>query len=278
MEDGPTQDTEAPRSQLEKKSGLRWIALALLGAGAAGWYLFGREAEAPVAVVDAGPPKVDAGLVKPLSLEEGDALLRKLAAGWSSSADLQKLLATPFIVRILAAAANLVADGDSPRPVLNFIDFKEPFAVEEREGPKPKRPPARHGKRKAPPERPEKLFMSEKAYSRFDGLTGIFGGIDAAAAGQGYRELRPYFDVAFAQIGRPGKKFDEVLSAALERMLAVKPLEGKIELVSKGALYLYKDPELEKKSAAEKLLLRMGPKNGRVVQDQLAKFKTAAGL
>lgn len=252
-----------------------WLLVLLLGAGGAGvWYVLQHPrgpAEAPV-VADAGTTSMDAG--PRASIEEGDALLHELGAGWSKDPLYAKWLAA-LVLRQLVAATQLVADGDSPRPSLPFLAIQGPFAV--REQPVAAPPPKGRQKKKAPSP-PPRLFIDPASYARYDELTAVFGSIDAAAAGDAWGRLRPYCEAAFSEIGRPGARFDDVLAAAIGRVAGVALVEGELELEPRGAVYAFKDPALEALSAAEKHLLRMGPKNARVVQAQLRTFASHAGL
>lgn len=256
------------------------VVFALLAAG--GFFAWRalqqpRGQEETAAAPDAGPaPQVEVDAGPPLSLEDGDALLRKLAAEWSSDALLRSWLAGP-VVRQLAAATQLVADGQSPKPALPFLSVTGAFEVREEQAPRPARAP-KAGKRPPAPRPPPRAFMSPKSYARFDAITRAFTSVNAAAAGDAWAQVRPYFDLAFAEIGKPGQRFDDVLARALRRVVAVQLPEGPLELTPKGAAYLFADPALEALSPAEKQLLRLGPANGKAVQAKLREFAEHAHL
>lgn len=259
------------------------VAAAGLVAGAL-WLLQGEPAPPALAVADAGAAVPDAGAFTAMSLEEGDALLKKLAGEWSKDSALVTLLGRPGIIAILVAAVNLLAEGESPRPVLSFLGFSGKYEVlEERPAPakkKGRQARVKGNRRKAAKVDvpPVPIFVSPAAYTRYDALTRTFTSVDPAAAGKGYAALRPYLETAYRTIGRPGTTFDDVLVTAIKRLLAVKFPEGKIELTTRGAVFLYKDPALESLGQAEKQMLRMGPENGRAVQGQLKAFAESAGF
>ena len=46
----------------------------------------------------------------------------------------------------------------------------------------------------------------------------------------------------------------------------------------KGAIYLYADAQLESLGPVEKHLLRMGPRNARLLQEKARELRTALGL
>lgn len=258
----------------------RWpfVAISVLVLVAAGAFFAFRVLEEPR--VDAEGPVVHLGAAQAvdvgpaLSLDDGDALLKKLAAGWSSHTQFLKWLES-FGLRQLVAATQLVADGESPRPALPFLSIAEPFAV--REEP-PVGRPARAGRRKRAPSPPPRLFMTPESYARYDEVTRVVTSVNAAAVGDAWAQLGPYVAVAFREIGRPGTHFDDILTVALRRLLTVDIPEGDVELVPEGAVYGFKDPKLQSATKAEKHLLRMGPKNARAIQAALSDFATHAHL
>lgn len=261
------------------------LALALAGllvlvatAGGVWWAMRpDTPAAAPVTadqapVPDAGEPQAEA------SLEEGDALLAEQPEGPSNAARLAKLLKRDGMISALTAAVNMVAEGSSPAPALTFISIPGKYTVLEEGG----QPAAKSKKRKkkapAPPPQDVRVFVSPASYARYDDVTNVATSLDAASAAKKYARLRPYFDTAFKVIGRPGQRFDDVLTAAIQRLVDVKLLKGKVELERRVVVYVYKDPALEALGPAEKQFLRMGPRNGKIVQDYLRKFAQAAGL
>jgi hypothetical protein len=261
--------------RLEGRAWGPWVVTALVAAGAAAgaWYYWthhGEELPKPVADPDAGAI-VDAG--PSLSLADGDALLRKLAASWTKDEKLLSWLGAEGIVQRLTAAVRLIARGESPRPVLSFIEIRDDFAVRETT--------VRSGKSKARGKRSkvvEHIFIAPKSYARYDGVTRLLTAIDPDAAAKGWVELRPYFETAFAQVASPGEHFEDLLGAACKRLLSVKLIEGQVELVPKGAIYAFKDPALESLPEADKHMLRMGPSNGKAIQDWIRRFAASASL
>lgn len=271
---------EQPAAQASAKRTRVWpfVVIVLLAvAGGVGWFV-SRQPRGPLEAppVDAGSPGAERDAGPALSIDEGDLLLQKWAGAWSSDALVAQWLHAASL-RHLVSATQLVAEGNSPRPALPFVSISGSFAVREEQHPGAR--PVKKGKKKGPPPpRGERLFISPESYARYDAITRAFGSLDAAAAGEAWSKLEPYCEVAFGEIGRPGARFHDTLAAALERVLSVQVPSGEIEVVGKGAVYLFKDPALESLSPAEKQLLRMGPDNVKVIQDQLRSFASHAGL
>ncbi len=235
------------------------VLLVVIGVPAVVVYLRWKDSQKTASVVpsaesDAGtqappapkPPAVDAS--------QGEALLRELASKLSSSPELAKWLAENGIFRRLVAAVNLVAEGNSPRPVVGFLAPSGGFAVV-REN--------RH------------LYPSPRSYARYDFIARVLGSIDPVAAANAYGQLKPFFEAAFREVGRPGKSFDAVLHDAFKNLTSTPVPQTDPEVQEKGLVYVYVDPTLEQLSPAQKHLLRTGPKNARAIQDWLNKFEKA---
>ncbi|GMU59428.1 MAG: hypothetical protein AMXMBFR34_11910 [Myxococcaceae bacterium] len=279
MEPNPT--PSAPR----RRSSWPLALLVLLVAGAAGYFAVSAllpprvPVETPPPVVDAGvAAAVDAGPVLP-PIEDGDVLLKKLARDWSTDPLFGKWLDAASL-RHLVAAVQAVADGESPRESLPFVSLAGRFSVREEAPPAPnkKKKPAKKKNKAPPPPGETRQYIAPESYARYDVPTKALTSVPAATAGAAYGQVRPFLDAAFAEMGRPGKRFDDVFTAALQRMLAVKVPAGEVEVVPKGLAYAFKDETLEGLKPAEKHLVRMGPQNGRAVQAWLRAFGESAKL
>jgi hypothetical protein len=274
MEDWAEEQEPGPRPR--RLGG--WVPLVLLVGAAGGLWAFlatrekdfiEKHEEEPV-VADAGVPEPDAGVAVQLPRAEGEAKLRELAPRTSRSSELADWLAAPDVLQRLAAAVRLVANGESPRKVLNFLEVKGHYKVIEKVRSVPGKKTAR--------DYTETVFVSPESYARYDGVMKVLASIDPVEAGRAYIELRPYFESIFSEVARPGEHFDTVLTLALIRVVAVKVPEGPIELTPKGALYRYVDPALETLGEPEKHILRLGPNHARTLQTALRRFAAAAGL
>ncbi len=236
-----------------------WVVLGLIVLAVGGVVLWrwkqSTELPSVVPVEESKNPAAPAAPAAPnLPATEGDALARQLGAELSRASEWAKWLTEADIVRRLVAAVNLVAEGNSPRPVLGFLIPDGQFEVVRRA---------------------RSIHASPKSYARYETVTRVLTSIDATATGKAYGRMKPYIDSAFAQIGRPGQSFDTILHQAIGTLTSTPVAEAEPELEEKGALYAYRDPKLEQLSAAQKHLLRMGPDNARAIQAWLKKLDEA---
>jgi hypothetical protein len=61
--------------------------------------------------------------------------------------------------------------------------------------------------------------------------------------------------------GSPGRYFNDRLVGAIDHLLATPDVKGPIRLVQPKVLYRFADPDLERLSAGQKAMIRIGPEN-----------------
>ena len=233
------------------------VAVLLLGAAIAAFWFWKQGQHRPSAPITEQAPAAPATAVpstRPVSIAEGDSLLRQLGTQLSSAAELAKWLSEADILRRLVAAVNLISEGNSPRAVVGFLAPAGKFEVQKEN---------------------RRLFPSPKSYARYNGVTRILTSIDPIAAGKAYGTLKPYIDAAFAEIGRPNRSFDAVFHQAVDKLVSTPITNESPELKEAVLVYAYADPKLEALSAAQKHLLRMGPTNGLAIQRWLKQLDEA---
>ena len=71
---------------------------------------------------------------------------------------------------------------------------------------------------------------------------------------------------------------DVALQRAISRLLATPDVPAEVRLTSHVRSYHYADPQLEALTAAQKQLLRMGPRNEKLVKDKLRAILNALGF
>lgn len=243
-----------------------WLLLALVAVGGAGFqgYRFWQSRQA----VQPPPPPAPAAPVEAARLPEppplppvaqADGMVREKLGGASANGLWEKWLQNDDLARRFASAVNAVADGESPRLVLGFLAPEGAFKVV--------------GDKKS-----GKSFIDPASFQRYDAVADAFASIDTAFAARAYGTLSPVFEAAYREIGRPSTTLEQRLASAMGRLLATPVPEGRVEVVAPKVVWLYADPKLEGLCAASKHLLRMGPRNERLVQAKLAELQAALKL
>lgn len=85
---------------------------------------------------------------------------------------------------------------------------------------------------------------------------------------------------AYREIGEPGTTFEPVLARALQRLIntPVPDEEIAVQYGKDGVICKFVNGSLEALSPAQKHLVRMGPKNMRLIQNKLKEIESALHL
>ena len=121
--------------------------------------------------------------------------------------------------------------------------------------------------------RSEKVSLwDDVSDARYNQVTDVFVSLDTRIAAEFYELLEPRFQEAYDELGYPDKKFNTALFAAIGRLLETPVIEGPVRLVRPVVMYEYEDPRLESLAGAQKQMLRMGPRNTKLIQAKLSEL------
>ena len=241
-------------------------AIAVLAAGAA-LFVYLRQApvtpaggvtQTDVAVTPEPdrPLGADAEPIELPPLDETDPLVREMVRMLSSHPRVAAWLATRGLIRNFTASVENMAGGRTPSVLQRPLKPQAPFAVVTSRG---------------------GLMIDTRSYNRYNDLAAAVGSIDATGAAQLYTRLKPRIEDAYRDLGHQ-TPFDRALEASIVALLRVPVVEGDVALVPRGALFQFNDPRLERLTAAQKQLLRMGPRNVRLIQRTLRDIGAALGI
>ena len=90
-----------------------------------------------------------------------------------------------------------------------------------------------------------------------------------------YVRFYPLFQEAYESLGHGDDYFNDRLVEIIDHLLAIPESVGDVALVKPEAVYLFEDEDLEKRSAGQKLLLRIGSANALVITDKLQEIRDA---
>ena len=262
------EDTVRPyRPDPGRKRGLLFpVTLAAVAVAAVGLlavlFLVFRHPATPKAIPSPTPlaaapaPLAEAGPGAPLpALDESDSFVRQLAAGLSAHPEFARWLARTSLVRTLTAVVVNVAEGETPRPHLEFLAPKQRFRAARR---------------------PARLIVPDPVgFAGYDVFGDAVASVDAAAAANAHRSLAPHSEAAYVDLGHPEGGFPSALDKAIRVLLAVPVLRDDVELVPHAIGFRYADPKLESLTPAQKQFLRIGPRNVRLIQGKLRQLATA---
>ncbi|WP_432822004.1 DUF3014 domain-containing protein [Trichloromonas sp.] len=83
----------------------------------------------------------------------------------------------------------------------------------------------------------------------------------------------PLFQQAYSDLGYPSAYFNDRLVEVIDHLLETPELQEPIRLERPGVLYRFADPELEARSAGQKILLRIGNDNAAWLKAKLKQLR-----
>jgi hypothetical protein len=262
---------QTPTEPERSRAGIRVaIVIVILGAlGAAAYYWFVRRAqpepagarahtEQPVAETAAPKPVAEPGDIIDLPpLPQTDAIVRQLVSGLSTHPAAAAWLAGDQLVRGFAVSVHNIAGGRTPAAQLVRLRPTEKFAVR------------RTG---------TELSIDPRSYARYDAYADAVAALDARGAARLYATLKPRIQDAHRELGHPDTDFDQVMARAIDELLATPVTDGRVALASRSVAYEFADAKLQSLSAAQRQLLRMGPRNVKLIQSKLREIAPLIGV
>lgn len=230
------------------------VALAL--AAAVAWYFLRPAPPAPpppAPVAQQAPPPAVADIQLPPPATS-DGQVRGALSAVSPRPELQKWLAEHDLLDRLTVVADNLAEDVSPAKQLAFLAPEKKFGTSGREG-------------------NEQIDL--RSYQRYDLFAEVVASLDARAVAAAVRALHPLLEATYHKLGYPDRKLDDLLQRALQRLIGAPVVEGPLQVVPKGAVYKFAVPELEAQGPVEKHLLRMGPRNTRLIQAKARELSSA---
>ena len=119
----------------------------------------------------------------------------------------------------------------------------------------------------------EIITLSPENYERYAPFMHIVAGADPKALAVVYEHLYPLFQQSYEDLGYPGKYFNDRLVEVIDNLLQTPEVTVPVTLVQPKVFYEYADPDLEARPAGQKLLIRMGTANERMIKAKLREFR-----
>ena len=120
--------------------------------------------------------------------------------------------------------------------------------------------------------------MDPRSYSRYDGAANVVQSLSAPAVAALFEELKPLLQDVCQESGCRGAGLRQSLIQAIDELLRTPVVQGDIRLRKKIKSYPMADSKLEKLSAVQKHLIRMGPANTAKIQGKLREIALALGV
>jgi hypothetical protein len=121
----------------------------------------------------------------------------------------------------------------------------------------------------------QKSPLSANNFARYTPYVAILQRLDIKRFAQLYHSHQGLFQQAYEELTHTQDSFDTRLHQAIDDLLAVPTLSSPPLISRPNAFYEFADPELERLSSGQKLLLRMGPQNAGVIKAKLVELRGA---
>ena len=119
----------------------------------------------------------------------------------------------------------------------------------------------------------DNVSISAENASRYTPYVEMAAAIDAKNLVAAYVRFYPLIQQDYRDLGYPKGYFNDRLIEAIDDLLATPELKDPLQLVQPKVLYQYSDPELEARSAGQKIMIRMGPENATKIKAKLQEIR-----
>ena len=270
MEQWPARDDNPYTKRREPSSNpwWLWVLMIVLVGGGIGYYFWkqdqpqvSQEPAPPLATPqpappDAPPEKAEEPAVrypvptaeetpsKPLpTLQNSDPMLRQSLVGLLGRKAFEAMVRPKDLVRNIVATVDNLPRETAPMQVRPL----EPV--------------------------PGRFAPDPKNAARYAAHVKVLESINARTLVARYVEMYPLFQQAYSELGYPNRNFNDRLVEAIDDLLAAPELTAPLELEQPKVLYQYADPDLEQRSAGQKVMMRMGADNARRVKAKLREIR-----
>ena len=121
----------------------------------------------------------------------------------------------------------------------------------------------------------EEAVLDAANFARYAPYVRVLASLDARALVSTYVRAYPLFQKAYRELGYPKGNFNDRLVEAIDDMLAAPEIAAPVALIRPKVLYEFADPDLETRSAGQKVLIRMGAANAARVKAKLREIRRA---
>jgi hypothetical protein len=245
------------------------LLVFIVGVGAAAYYYWPQN-QAPLPVPVPTPrtaPTVQAGAepavrhpleaarneAVPLpTLENSDSMMREALSGLLGRKSFDELVyPSQLIRRIVATVDNLPRETAATR-VMPIQPVPGGFAA------------VRSG---------EEATISPSNAARYAPYVRVMEAADARALVRRYVQSYSLFQRAYEDLGFPNRYFNDRLVEAIDDLLAAPEVEGPVSIVQPKVVYQFAAPDLETRSAGQKMMIRMGSANAAKVKAKLREVR-----
>jgi hypothetical protein len=257
-----------------------WLVLLLvvLGVAAAGYYYLQQSEEptalprtpAPRAEAPPAPPETAPAIRHPIestrnetqplpTLDNSDSMMRQALSELMGRKPFDELVYPAQLVRRIVATVDNLPRETTPRRVMPLQPVPGSLAAAATA---------------------DQLIISPANAARYAPYVRVIEALDSRTLVRRYIDSYALFQRAYEELGYPNRYFNDRLVEAIDDLLAAPEIAAPISIVQPKVLYQFEDPDLETRSAGQKIMIRMGSDNASKVKGKLREIRrelTSAG-
>ena len=200
------------------------------------------------------PPPPPAPVDEPLPrLEDSDDVVRDALGHIPLGTTGQQYLTPGNIIERSASVIYLMAQGDVPYKLLPVSRPKAAFPFSD------------DGTR---------VVTDPAGFERYNSLTQWLGSLDLESLLSSLEWFFPLFREAWSYYGEDPAAFDMAVVMTLDLVIATPKVDlAEARLVRREAVWIFEDPAIEGLAPIQKLVLRMGPENAKILKAKAAEVR-----
>ena len=121
----------------------------------------------------------------------------------------------------------------------------------------------------------DKMTIDPENFKRYDNFIQLLNKVDTQQFVKWYKHFYPLIQQDYDLLGYKDRYFNDRFIFVIDHLLETPEVIGAIELVQPKVFYNYADPALQKLSAGQKTLIRIGPANTAIVKTKLTEIRDA---
>lgn len=121
----------------------------------------------------------------------------------------------------------------------------------------------------------EQYYIDENNYQRYAGFMKLISGIEADKLIAVYIYYYPLIQEAYDSLGYSGRYFNDRFVDVIDHLLETPRTRRRHALERSTVTYKYINAKLEARSAGQKIIMRIGPENERVLRRKLQQLRAA---
>jgi Protein of unknown function (DUF3014) len=119
----------------------------------------------------------------------------------------------------------------------------------------------------------DSLILNPDNYRRYTPYVRLAETLDAKKFAVVYVHYYPLLQQAYEELGYPSRYFNDRLIEVIDDLLAAPDVQAPIKLIRPKVMYQFADPDLEARSAGQKIMIRMGGENAARIKAKLQEVR-----